>query len=330
MGEKITIHHLLSHTSGLYNYTDDTAMWYSKLSESKLVDYLNKKPANFEPGEKMLYCNSGYILAGYIIEKVSGKKYEQYIRETIFQPLGMDQSGFDFGSLKSSKKATGYYDNGSIHYRSLIIDSTVSFAAGAIYSSVGDLYKWSQAIHHKMILAPSTWAQMMTANKNNYGYGLIMDSVAGTGRIWHNGGIDGFVSAMYYLPSVNGVVIALSNYMQSNTLKISDVLSGALLGKPFELPKVRNEVSVPLEVLKQYEGRYQLAPVFAITITLEDGKLMAQATGQEKFQVFPEKENYFFFKIVDAQLEFEKDEKGKVTSLILHQNGMHLKGEKIQ
>jgi CubicO group peptidase (beta-lactamase class C family) len=328
-GDSITIHHLLTHRSGLYNYTDDTAMWYGRLSKEKLIDYTNKRSVLFKPGAKMQYNNTGYALLGYLIEKLSGKKYEQYIRDNFFKPLKMTSSGFDFANLSSPHKPKGYYDNGTTHMQARVIDSTVSYSAGAIYSTTGDMLKWSGAILNQKLIKPASWKLMTTNHSEKYGYGLVIDSVAGEKNIWHNGGLDGFVSTFYNLPNQKITIVVFANYMQSNTIRVANTLAAAMLNKPYDLPKGRTEISLPAETLKQYVGKYQLAPTFAITITLEDAKMMAQATGQPKFQVYPEKENFFFYKVVDAQLEFVKDDKGFVTELILHQNGMKQKAKKL-
>jgi CubicO group peptidase (beta-lactamase class C family) len=329
-GDSITIHHLLTHRSGLYNYTDDTAMWYGKLSQEKLIDYINKKSTLFRPGAKMQYNNTGYALLGYLIEKLSGKPYEQYIRNIIFKPLKMSMSGFDFRSLSSPQKATGYYDNGTQHIQARFIDSTISYAAGAIFSTTADMLKWSDALLNKKIIKPSSWQQMTTSYAEKYGYGLVIDTTHGEQNIWHNGGLDGFVSTFYNLPKQKITVVVLSNYMQSNTINVASALAAAMLGKPYTLPKARSEISVPADTLQQYVGKYQFAPAFTITVTLEDSKLMAQATGQQKFQIYPERENFFFYKVVDAQVEFIKGADGKVTEMVLHQNGMQPRGKKVE
>jgi CubicO group peptidase (beta-lactamase class C family) len=329
-GDRITIHQLLTHTSGIFNYTNDTAFWLSESrlpsTQEKMIARFADKPLDFEPGQRYSYSNSGYVLLGYIIEKVSGKSYEQFIRQNIFQPLQMDHSGFDF--TKASSRAKGYYDNGSIMSEALIVDSTGSYAAGAIYSTTGDLYKWSQAMHEKKLLRPESWQKAFTPFKSGYGYGLLIDKVYNAPRIWHNGGIHGFVSHLEYFPDSNMVVILLSNYMESDLVKLSNNINAVLFGKPYELPKERIEIKLPASVLDQYVGVYQLTPAFAITITKEGDKLMAQATGQNSHQVYPESADFFFYKVVDAQLEFKRDEKGQVETLVLHQNGMKVPGKR--
>jgi CubicO group peptidase (beta-lactamase class C family) len=330
--DKITIHHLLTHTSGLYNYTNDTAFWLRDAEFSsapdKMIARFARKPLDFEPGSKFSYSNSGYLLLGYIIEQVSGKTYEQFIRENIFGPLEMSRSGFDF--TKAGNKATGYYDNGAAFIKAFIVDSSAAHAAGAIYSTTADLYKWVQAIHSQKLLKPESWKTILTPVKQNYAYGFIVQGTGASKEIWHNGGIHGFLSHVVYFPSINASIILLSNYMQSNLGGLMNTLSAALFDKPYQLPQQKKEMKFPVLVLQQYTGIYQLAPTFAITVTVEGDKLMAQATGQDKFEIFAEKQDLFFYKVVEAKIKFEKNAGGEVSHLILYQNGMELKGLKIK
>lgn len=330
-GGRITIRHLLTHTSGLFNYTNDTTFWMHEAampsSHEKMMSRFADKPLDFEPGTRFSYSNSGYLLLGYIIEKVSGRTYEQYIRENIFRPLGMNRSGFDF--TKATGRATGYYVSG-VSEPAMIVDSTGSYAAGSIYTTTTDLFKWVQAMHGKKIIKPGSWEQAFTPFKGQYGYGLIMDKMYGQKRVWHNGGIHGFVSNLEYFPESNTTVILISNYMYSDLPRVSRVLDAALFGKPYELPKARTEIKLSEDILKQYEGTYALTSDFAITMKVEGGKLMAQATGQGAYEIFPEKEDRFFYKVVDAQIGFEKDAAGKIVALILFQNGAEMRGKKVQ
>jgi CubicO group peptidase (beta-lactamase class C family) len=331
-GSRITVHHLLNHTSGLYNYTNDTNfLLHESIKPSapdQIIARFAEKPLDFEPGTKYNYSNSGYMLLGYLVEKVSGKKYEQYIRDLIFNPLGMNRSGFDF--LRAKGRATGYLDNGTEHIKANIVDSTGSFAAGAIYSTTEDLYKWVKAIGAKKIMQPSSWEAALTPGKANYGYGWIIDKLYGARHIWHNGGIPGFVSSVEYFPDSSITIILLTNYMASNMSRLSNTLAAATLGKAYKLPAVRKEIFLPVAGLRQYEGTYELMPSFSIRIFLDGTNLQAQATGQEAAKIYPEKEAFFFYKIVDAQIEFEKDASGKVSALVLHQNGIKQRGKKIQ
>src|SRR5215203_4203402 len=162
-GSKITIHHLLTHSSGIYNYTgdvgtEDSAIVNHPVSKDRVISQFRDKPLDFPPGKHYSYNNSGYFLLGLIIEKVTGKPYETVVREYIFNPLAMMQSGFDFINLPKTIKAQGYefWNRESAvpysHY-----DSTFAFAAGSIYSTSNDMLKWARAMAAKEILTSRTW-----------------------------------------------------------------------------------------------------------------------------------------------------------------------------
>jgi CubicO group peptidase (beta-lactamase class C family) len=158
-GDKITIEQLLTHTAGVYNYTNDAAFVEKEsthpIIRDSLITRFKYKPLDFPPGQKYRYSNSGYFLLGYIIEKITGQSYFQVVRQHIFQPLHMDHSGFDFTGLNNPNKAIGYTSPQSTMPAS-IVDSSVSFSAGAIYTTVGDLYKWDRALLAGKILSPAS------------------------------------------------------------------------------------------------------------------------------------------------------------------------------
>lgn len=334
-GDRITIEHLLTHTSGIYNYTNDTTVMRGDVtraySQKEMVDLFRSYKSDFEPGNGWNYSNSAYSLLGYIIANVTGKSYEQNVRERILTPLGMTSSGFDYTHLRAANKSQGYFSLASAKpVTAPIVDSTIAYAAGSLYSTVGDLYKWERAIYTNTILPQTTWKQVFTPYRNKYGYGWIIDSAFGKQITAHSGGIHGFASYIFRFPEEEQVVIAIDNSSSRDLSKMARSLAAIALDQPYELPAVKKQVDLATSVLQQYVGEYQLAPTFSITVTLDGNQLKGQATGQPVFELFPEKENLFFLKVVDAKVEFVKDETGKVTELILHQNGASPKGKKVK
>jgi len=334
-GDSITIHNLLTHTSGIYNYTNDGKFMTEGATKPQTRQYMmslfENKPLGFKPGTKWSYCNSGYSLLGYILEDVTKKKWEQLMHERILGPLGMTNSGFDFVALKNPNKATGYFLlDAKANTPATVIDSTVAFAAGSLYSTVGDLYKWERAITAGKLLKPESWKAEFTPFKDKYAYGWFIDSLHGKKITRHGGGIYGFVSDLLRFPDDDLVIILLSNKPTGGLTAISNNLAAIVFKKTFDWPTDRKEISVPENILQQYVGEYQISPDFIITILLDAGKLKARATGQPEFQIFAEKENYFFLKAVDAQIEFVKDSSGKVEKMILYQGGGRTEGKKIK
>ena len=249
----------------------------------------------------------------------------------LLQPAGMNTAGFDFTNLQATEKVTGYNAiNGKQAIAAGIVDSTVSYAAGALYGTVYDLYAWHRAMQEGKLLSASSWKKMYTPFKNKYGLGVFIDSSFGQQRIAHGGGIFGFVSDFERFPESDVVIVVLANNGGSQVGDISAGLAALVFGKEATWPTSRKEVPVAAAVLEQYAGAYELMPNFVITMSVEDGHLMGQPTGQPKSQLYAESDSKFFLKVVDAQVEFTKDENGKVDGLTLFQGGQQMKGKRIR
>lgn len=332
-GDKITIEHLLTHTSGLYNYTNDTILMKGDVTrhytQKEMLDIFRKYSPDFEPGSNFNYSNSGYSVLGYIIEKVTGKPYEQVVRERILQPLRMNHSGFDFTHLISPDKAKGYFTISKGIVPAPIVDSTIAFSAGALYTTVGDLYRWERAINSGKILQPESWKAVFTPHLKKYGFGWTIDSTFGRYTTSHSGGIHGFTSYLLRFPQDDVAVIAFDNTSGANVAKVSRSLAAIVFSEPYDIPAPKKEVKVDEAILKQYAGEYQLSPTFSIVMRVRDGRLFSQATGQQEFELFAEKENKFFLKVTEASVEFLKDANGNVSEMILYQGGREIKAKKI-
>jgi CubicO group peptidase (beta-lactamase class C family) len=333
-GDKITIEHLLTHTSGLYNYTNDSTIMNNDVTRhytaQQMIEKFKTYPPDFPPGTQWNYSNSGYSMLGYIIEKVTGKPYERVVREYILNPLGMQHSGFDFTNLADVHKTKGYFIlMGDSIKPAPIVDSTLAFSAGALYSTVGDLYKWERSITTSKLLKPASWNVIFTPFQHKYGYGWGIDSLYGKRITAHSGGIHGYASYIIRFPEEELVVIMIDN-ASHGPAKIARELAAIALNQPDTKPAVPKEITVDQKILRTYVGEYELQPGFTITISLDGKQLKGQATGQPAFDLFAEKENLFYLKVVDAKIEFVRNEKGAITDLILYQNGAAPKGRKIK
>ena len=169
---------------------------------------------------------------------------------------------------------------------------------------------------------------MITPFKSDYAFGLGVHDVKGHKLVDHGGGIEGFNTELAYYPDEKLTVIVLSNQNTGATGDIAMKLASVTRGEPVVLVSERKEVAVAPAILEKYVGTYELTPDFSIVMTVENGHLMTQATGQPKFPLFAESETKFFLKVVDAEVEFVKNNKGEVDSLILHQGGRDVKGTK--
>jgi CubicO group peptidase (beta-lactamase class C family) len=458
-GSKVTIHHLLNHTSGIPSYTSLPGFFQSVSRNPFAVDEFVKKYASgdleFEPGTKFVYNNSGYFLLGAIIEKVTGKPYDQVVKENIFDPLGMKNSGYDRWGTILNKRATGYTSTPKGYDTAPYLDMSIPYAAGSLYSTVEDLYLWDQALYGEKMLPAKSRELMFKANLNNYGYGWIIRSATlgpnklAVPTVMHGGGINGFSTVLVRMPAEKRLIVLLDNaehgpYLNQIVMNIMSVLydqpydspkrsiadllfktvgekdvaaaiaqyrdlkAGAAAGeynfaetelnalgyrlvqanklaeaveifklnvemfpqsanaydslgegymrhgnkelaianykKSLELnPKNTNattklasltgeqkEVKVDPKVYDSYAGEYEMMPNFIVTITHEDGKLMAQATGQPKLELVPTSETEFQLRVGNAQVTFVKNEQGQVTELILNQNGRKMPAKKIK
>lgn len=329
--DKITIFHLLTHTSGIPSFTsfpDYHSTEAIATTPENLVARFRDKPLEFQPGEKWNYSNSGYALLGYLIEKVSGQSYAEFVQQNIFSPLGMKDSGYDSNSAVIARRAAGYAPGASGLVNAGFIHMTIPFSAGALYSTTEDLLKWEQGLFGGKVLSAASLAKMTTPFKQDYAFGLSVSANHGYKVIEHGGGIEGFSTQLSYYPDDKLVVVVLGNIIGRFPSEIAARLGDIVHGVKAIPVSERKEITVSPKILVAYAGTYELTANVSMEITLEGDHLMAQVTGQQKFNLFAESETSFFVKLVDAQIEFVKDAQGRVTHLILHQGGRDVKGMK--
>lgn len=462
-GDKVTIDQLLTHTSGIPSYTSkpDFLKNYSRkyYTPDDLVKELCSDDFEFKPGTQFSYNNSGYIILGAIIEKLTGKSYAEVLQERIFTPLGMNSSGYDLSETVINKRASGYEKEFLVYKNTPFLDMSIPYAAGSIYSTVEDLYKWDRALLTNKLLNKEYMDEYFkprtAALGGNYAYGWVIKKIKSPADgkelnlVTHGGSIHGFNTILTRIPDDKKVVILLNNTGQTVLNEISNSILSILYDKePREIkiplsmyigeviknagidegvkeykriaaeetskynmreqelnelgyyylnneelekaiavfklnidafpnsantydsmgealmkkgdnnnaivnykkvlelnPRNQNAVDklkqmgmeaevtkdavVDAKILKLYEGKYELQKDFIFTVNEEGGKLFVQATGQPKTEIFPLSEIKFYVKVVDAQFEFNKDEKGVVTGLILFQGGQKMPAKKI-
>jgi CubicO group peptidase (beta-lactamase class C family) len=331
--DKITIFNLLTHTSGIPSFTsfpDYRSTEAMPTTSEQLVARFRDKPLSFQPGESWEYSNSGYALLGYLIEKISGHSYKDFVQENLFTPLGMKESGYDLNAPIIVRRAAGYAPGPDGPVNAGYIDMTIPFSAGALYSTTGDLLRWERGLFGGKVLSPASLKKMTTPFKHDYAFGLGVRAVNGHTIIEHGGGIEGFNTQLSYYPDDKLTVIVLANLNGGAPGEIAEKLAAVAHGEKVILASERKEVRVARDVLMRYVGTYAITPTIKNVITLEDGQLMTQLGNQPKFPLFAESETTFFLKVVDAQVEFSKDDKGAFTILTIHQGGRDTKGLKQQ
>jgi len=437
-GRHISIEHLLTHTSGVRSYTGLPSFLSNMrkdYSVAEMIELFGPQPMEFQPGEKWAYSNSGYFLLGAILEKVSGMSYEEFMKQSIFQPLGMDHTAYGSEAPIIPKRVHGYEKGPDGWINAAYLSMTQPYAAGSLVSNVDDLATWDAALTAGKLLRKETLVRMWTPYKlaggdvTGYGYGWAISRFEGHPVIGHGGGINGFSCHVLRLPD-DGLFVALltnANGVEPSpeyiATKVAAESIGIVAGEPVAIhldpqlldqyigtyriddrrtrtitregdrlfsqrtdgprleifPKSETEfffkdsfarltfvkddeghvaraemnqasgmketavrtqeapapaaprtaALADAALFDAYAGRYELAPGFVITITSENGHLMAQATGQGKFEIYPESETKFFYKVVDAQITFARNPDGSVRQLTLHQNGRDLPAKRI-
>lgn len=246
-GDRVTIHQLLNHTSGIPSYTN--AEFIQKLSRDpyKPEAFIKKFASGnleFEPGSTFRYNNSGYFILGAIIEQLTGKSYEAVLTEQILKPLGMNDTGYDNSAPILAKRASGYEKRPDRVVNAAYLDMSLPYAAGSMYSTVEDLFKWDQALYGDTILSAETKKKMFTPGLSDYGYGVgVFDRELGkSGQkfkyIQHGGGINGFNCLFTRAVDKQQTVIVLDNVgLGQHHGKITDSIVSILNGQPFDQPK---------------------------------------------------------------------------------------------
>jgi CubicO group peptidase (beta-lactamase class C family) len=330
--DKVTVHHLLTHTSGVPSFTDfpDYPKTMTQhMTAEELVARFRDKPLDFPPGTRFHYSNSGYVLLGRLIEKVSGESYEGFLRRQIFTPLKMKNTGFDNPMAVIPHRAAGYARRGPFVVNAPYIDMSIPHAAGALYSTVDDLYLWSQALDGETLVSKNSIDAMFTPEKVGYGYGWVIGRSFGRRMVGHGGGINGFATDIKRFPDDRVCVIVLSNLEAAPVAEIGDDLAAIVFDEPVAPAGAGQAIALDAKVLDSYVGRYEIEDLKrTLTITRDGAQLSAQLSGQEAFPIYPETAERFVYKVVKARITFVKDESGQVRRLILHQNGLDLEAKR--
>jgi len=346
-GDRITIHHLLTHTAGIPNFTsfpDYPKAMLFPTSVQEAVDRFKNRPLDFPPGEKFRYSNSGYVLLGAIIEKVSGETYEAFLRENIFRPLGMEDSGYDHREDILKDRASGYEFVKDQKVNASYVDMSVPYAAGALYSTVLDLYKWDRALYTDKLVPQAALTRMFTPfdphagpapatgmSKETYAYGWVVKSSAGHKEISHGGGVNGFATHIARFPDDDACVIVLNNFLTAHIQRVSDSLAALLFGQAVEMPEDRKPVKLPAAVLDSYPGRYQVEGEPMVFTVVRDGdNLLLQAPGQPELVLRPRSEAAFFSRRANMDVIFEKDASGRVSHFVLVRGILKTKAVRVE
>jgi CubicO group peptidase (beta-lactamase class C family) len=317
-GNKITLKNLLSHTSGIRGTTPSSAT-----TLNDMVKGFKAEPLAFKPGEKFEYNNFNYFLLSYIAQKVTGTPFPVLLEKEVIARVGMSQSGMDYEGRKSPHKASGYVTNPNTQLW-VETDSKerveMASGAGALYTTTGDLGKWSQAVSKHQLLSKEIYDKAFTPVQPGYGLGWITGEEYGHYKIGHTGSIPGFIADFMMFPKDSVTIIFLSNYQDLKGRQLEKDLVSLVFGLPYELPKQKKEIIIPEDSLKTYTGVYEQAPGIQMNVFIEDGKLKVIAPGGDKVELTAEAPDKFYLKGPDIEITFLK-ENGNIVSMFVNMQG---------
>jgi CubicO group peptidase (beta-lactamase class C family) len=337
-GKEITLLDLATHTSGLprmpTNFRPkDQKNPFADYTVEQLYEFLSGYNLPRDIGSKYEYSNVGMGLLGHLLTLKTKTDYETLVINRICKPLKMNDTVVTLSIEQKSRLATGH---GMDLNPTPNWDITTLAGAGALRSTVKDMLKFVAANLGlvKTALWPVLQKSQQIQRKTDapdlvMALGWHVFTRYGTEIIWHNGGTGGYRTFIGFDTKKRAGVVVLSNSGFGQDDIGLHILESQFPLQKYDTTKQRAEISVDAKILETYVGEYQLAPTFKLTVTREGNNLFVQATEQPKFQVFAESLTDFFYKVVDAQITFVKDDKGQVTQLILHQNGQNLPAKKI-
>ncbi len=236
----ITLQHLLTHTSGIPNVSS-LPNWDEKLAmlsytRRELVALFRDLPLDFAPGEKFDYSNSGYMLLGVVIERVSAQRYDDYLEQKIFKPIGMTRTYNSDTRALVPGRATGYYSVGTDFINARLVSPTVDLGTSGVYSTVGDLLLWDTALAADRLISRASRDAMFTAGKGDYGYGWFIGQRHGRSIQFHSGSDNGFSTYISRFPEDRLTVVVLSNSDRANAGRVGSDLAAIALGAPYKMP----------------------------------------------------------------------------------------------
>ncbi|MDI1243594.1 MAG: serine hydrolase [bacterium] len=322
-GQKVTIEHLLTHTSGIKSYTslpEWAAQWRKDISMSELIGIFKDKPMDFAPGDRWAYNNSAYVLLGAVIEKISGQTYGDFVENNIFAPLGMKNSFYDNTDRVIPRRVAGYSKGKDGFVNAAYLSMTQPHAAGSLVSTVDDLAIWDAALYTDKLVKQTSLARAWTSAKlnnakaTNYGYGWSISNYEGHPIIEHSGGINGFASYALRMPRDKVFVAMLTNRDFESPGKHVLKIAALAIGKPYIEPTA---ITLPADALEKYAGVYQLSDTEDAIVRSEAGKLFVSLPGRGTTEFTPMSETGFFIKDSRVRLSFTRNSAGVVTGFVM-------------
>lgn len=342
-GKPVTLRELLTHTGG--TTVHGFPGYASNEPVPTVIQVLNgEKPANTPPirseavpGTRWNYSGGGFTIMQQVLLDVTKEPFPKLLHDSVLAPIGMTRSTYDQPLPQSLREnaAVPYHGDGKPVEGGA--HTYPELAAAGLWTTPTDIAKYAIEVVNSLngkanhVLSAEMTKQMLTAGMGHWGLGLEIGGSEANPYFSHGGVNEGFVNIFYmYEKSGDGAVVMTNG---DGGGQIGDELIHSIANEynwPDMRPTVRTAIHVDPKILETYPGTYELSKDFAITITLENGQLMGQGSGQPKFPLYAETETKFFLTVVPADIDFIKDEKGKVASLVLHQGGHDMKAPKKQ
>jgi CubicO group peptidase (beta-lactamase class C family) len=328
-GQPVTVHQLLTHTSGVNSFRNPEQtrdLPRRELTMPEMLALAADASPESAPGERFLYNDAGYILLGAIIQVVSGRSFEQFLQERIFGPLGLTRTCYEHPERIIPGRVSGYQPGPSGVQNAPATHVHLAFAAGGLLSTIDDLARWQAALAASRLLRRETLELAYTAAALNdgkstgYGYGWSIRSYEGNRIVEHGGELAGFHNHALYLPDNDIFVAVLTNQLPGvePPLQLTMRIAALLLGKPYREPVA---VALPTALLDRYCGAYVTHSGESLTISRSDTALVLQAGGNALREIYPESKVSFFFRDAFTRLTFLDRPDGTISGLQMQDRG---------
>jgi CubicO group peptidase (beta-lactamase class C family) len=335
-GNRVTVRHLLNHTSGIKSITSVGERFDSQTRQDvaphESIGFFKNEPFEFAPGESYRYNNSGYVLLGAIIEKVTGESYHEALREMLLDPLRLTRTGSGDTSRLISNRARGYALTTEGIKNAEYISMTQPYAGGALVSTAVELIEWSRLFHGGSVVSQASLDQMLVPCKprdgflSGYGFGVQIGEMEGHVKYSHAGGINGFTAILAHYPEADLHIAVLANSENANTALIEQRIARVVLGLSADTVK-----DLPLDetAAQKYVGEYALGQL-TVRVFLEGGKLMIQPTGQPAFRIRFQGDHRFIPTFSDdISVEFNMYG-ARASSVVLYQGGRPMTVKRVE
>ena len=340
----MTIHHLLSHTAGFPRLTTEGLVDISALSAATRKPFAGwrdlMKPGeelqqpDFTPGTKWGYSNVGYLILAMIVEKASGKPFGDFMRDEVFDPVGMHNTRVDDPNALVVARARGYALSPDGSYtNALFVDPRYVAGAGGFYSTIDDLVTWNNVLDSDRLLSSAARAKLFTVVRSGYGYGWFIGRTFGRDTQWHRGNIPGFVSIIVRYPQERLTFIVLSNTDRTPVLAIANELAAIAFGEPVEMPRDRVEIPLESVAVERYIGNYRKVgePDETFNLVRDGNRVLVKIPKYgASVTVFPESQDAFFARSIEYGLRFVRGPHGNVTGVLVRNNGETTRWEKTE